>query len=282
MFIVSCGVNLEKHTTIFSNFQSAVDGNIIQDDHESTYLYETSLPRAIPNMAKLVKVVRSIRDGTMTMSPGPGPSSPSLLEEEEQSEDENKIKYKYKDSQKETSHSHHQKGYGCEVIFTYLQALTPDRRDISLDYKLSGARLSNTLPHPGRVASFHTLPSELHPSHDHKGDIFLPKTSCSVFQSTNIHYILSNLRMRQLIICGQLTDQCVMSAVRDAADLGYLVSVVEDACAALSEEEHERGLMGINEGVCTYYIHGSGNRRIDIEYGYGYGYAFFGSSFGKE
>ena len=29
-----------------------------------------------------------------------------------------------------------------------------------------------------------------------------------------------------------MTNQCVESAVRDAADLGFFVTVVEDACAA--------------------------------------------------
>jgi hypothetical protein len=33
-------------------------------------------------------------------------------------------------------------------------------------------------------------------------------------------------------------------AVRDAADLGYLVSVVEDACAANSPDIHSKGLQG--------------------------------------
>ncbi len=148
-------------------------------DHESKYLFETSLPRAIPNIAQLVQTVRAIRDS-------------------------HDVELKAKD----------QGQGGCEVVFTFLQSLTPDCRDISLDYKLSGPKLSSTLPHPGKVASFSTLPPELHPSHLNKGDILVPKTSCSVFQSTNLHYLLSNLKIRQVLICGQLTDQCVMSAVR--------------------------------------------------------------------
>ena len=82
-----------------------------------------------------------------------------------------------------------------------------------------------------------------------KGDIVVPKTACSVFTSTNIKYILDNLFIEQLVVCGQLTDQCVESAVRDAADLGYLVTVVDDACAAHSHEDHHRGLSGM-KGFC--------------------------------
>ena len=61
--------------------------------------------------------------------------------------------------------------------------------------------------------------------------------------------LLRNLFVEQLVVCGQLTDQCVESAVRDAADLGYLVTVAEDACAAHSIEEHKKGLFGM-KGFC--------------------------------
>jgi len=48
-----------------------------------------------------------------------------------------------------------------------------------------------------------------------------------------------------VVIVGQLTDECVESAVRSAADLGYLVTVVEDACASLTPEKHAKGLDGV-------------------------------------
>lgn len=132
---------------------------------------------------------------------------------------------------------------GCEVIFTYLEALTQDCRDVSLDYKLSGPQLA-TLP------TSTTCPAKflesVHPeTRDGKGDIMIPKTSCSVFMSTNLHYVLQNLHIEQLLVCGQLTDQCVESAVRDAADLGYFVTLVEDACAAKSPDAHQKGLSGM-------------------------------------
>lgn len=128
--------------------------------------------------------------------------------------------------------------HGSEIIITYLEALTDNSRDVSLDYKLSGG-LSN-LPGPSFPATF--LPG-ISPMPGK--DIALPKTSCSVFQSTKLDYILRNLNVEQLVVCGQLTDQCVESAVRDAADLGYFVSVVEDACAANTEESHRKGLHGM-------------------------------------
>ena len=80
-------------------------------------------------------------------------------------------------------------------------------------------------------------------------EIVMPKTSSSVFISTNIDYVLRNLGVRSLIIAGVLTDQCIDSAVRDACDLGYLVTVPTDACATLSTERHEWALRN-NRGYC--------------------------------
>jgi ureidoacrylate peracid hydrolase len=42
-----------------------------------------------------------------------------------------------------------------------------------------------------------------------------------------------------------MTDQCVESAVREAGDLGYLVTLVTDACTTDSAERHEQSLLGI-------------------------------------
>jgi ureidoacrylate peracid hydrolase len=55
--------------------------------------------------------------------------------------------------------------------------------------------------------------------------------------------------VRSLIVAGMMTDQCVESAVRDACDLGYLVTLASDACTTNSAERHEQSLLGIR-GYC--------------------------------
>jgi ureidoacrylate peracid hydrolase len=80
-------------------------------------------------------------------------------------------------------------------------------------------------------------------------EIIFRKTSSSVFISTNIDYVLRNLGIRSLIVAGIMTDQCVESAVRDACDLGYLVTLVIDACTTSTAERHEQSLIGIR-GYC--------------------------------
>lgn len=126
-----------------------------------------------------------------------------------------------------------------EVMYTVIESLTKDGRDRSLDYKLTGFHV----PRGSWDAKVH---HSIEPLDD---EIILPKTSSSVFISTHIDYILRNLGTRYLIICGFLTDQCIESAVRDACDLGYLVTLVTDGCATLSEERHNRTLSTIG-GYC--------------------------------
>ncbi len=111
-------------------------------------------------------------------------------------------------------------------------------------------RAISTQQHRGALRTYATGARELVRWIAPQGDeIVLPKTSSSVFISTNIHYILGNLGIKQLIIVGALTDQCVDSAVRDACDLGYLVTVPTDACATQSRVRHENSLAN-NSGYC--------------------------------
>jgi ureidoacrylate peracid hydrolase len=132
---------------------------------------------------------------------------------------------------------------GVEVMYTVIQSLTQDGRDMGLDYKISGL----FCPRGSRDA---LVIDEIAPIGD---EIVIPKTSSSVFISTNIHYVLGNLGVKHLIVCGVLTDQCVDSTVRDASDLGYLVTLVTDACATESEERHRSSITN-NRGYCRQMV----------------------------
>ena len=126
-----------------------------------------------------------------------------------------------------------------EVMYTTIESLTRDGRDRSLDYKITGFHVPKG-SWDGKVID------ELAPDDD---EICLPKSSSSVFVSTHIDYILRNLGVRQLVISGLVTDQCVESAIRDACDLGYLVTQVTDACATYTPERHDNSLRTI-KGYC--------------------------------
>jgi ureidoacrylate peracid hydrolase len=128
---------------------------------------------------------------------------------------------------------------GIEVIYSVIENLTRDGRDRSLDYKISGIDVP-------RGSSEGQVLDEIAPADD---EMIFRKTSSNVFISTNLDYVLRNLGMRSLIVAGIMTDQCVESAVRDACDLGYLVTLVTDACTTSSAERHEQSLIGIR-GYC--------------------------------
>jgi ureidoacrylate peracid hydrolase len=128
---------------------------------------------------------------------------------------------------------------GIEVIYSVIENTTRDGRDRSLDYKISGIDVA-------RGSWDAQVVDEIAPGDD---EMVFRKTSSNVFISTNIDYVLRNLGVRSLMVVGVMADQCVESAVRDACDLGYLVTLVTDACTTNTAERHEQSLIGIR-GYC--------------------------------
>jgi ureidoacrylate peracid hydrolase len=133
----------------------------------------------------------------------------------------------------------HCRAKGVEVIYTVIENLTLDGRDRSLDYRITGFNV------PKGSWDAQVL-SEIAPRGD---EMVFPKTSSNVFVSTHLDYVLRNMGKRQIVMSGFITDQCVSSAVRSACDLGYLVTLVTDACASYTLERHTRALTEI-KGYC--------------------------------
>ena len=128
---------------------------------------------------------------------------------------------------------------GVEVVYTVVESLTLDGRDRSLDYKISGIFAA-------RGSREAEVIDELRPD---PNDVVIPKTSSSLFNSTNFEYVLRNLGVEYVMVMGVVTDQCVETAVRDGCDRGFLMTVVDDACATHSEPRHRESLFGIR-GYC--------------------------------
>lgn len=128
---------------------------------------------------------------------------------------------------------------GIEVMYTIIRNLTRDGRDRSLDYKITGFSVPPDSWDGQVIDAIKPLDDEM----------VLPKTSSNVFVSTNIDYVLRNLGTKHLVISGIVTDQCIDGAVRTACDLGYLVTLVTDACATYTQERHDFTLRAI-KGYC--------------------------------
>lgn len=119
-----------------------------------------------------------------------------------------------------------------EVIHTRIQSLTRDGRDRSAGHK----RL-NLLAAPGtKEAEFL---EEVEPQGD---EIVINKTASGVFSSTNLNYVLTNMGINGLYVVGVYTNECVETTVRAASDLGYLVTIIDDACGTVTEELHRASL----------------------------------------
>ncbi len=129
---------------------------------------------------------------------------------------------------------------GIEVMFTVLESLTQDGRDRSLDHKISGLNF----PKGSWEAK---VIDEVGPRGD---EIIIPKTASGIFNSTNIEYVLRNLGVEFLVIYGVVTDQCVESAIRDAADRGFLVTQIDDCCAAETPENHAGSIDSMRGHYC--------------------------------
>lgn len=132
------------------------------------------------------------------------------------------------------------RAHGIEVIFTVIESLTQDGRDRSLDHKIS------RIHHPKGSWEAQVIP-DVAPL---LNEIVVPKTASGIFNATNIDYVLRNLRIDYLVVYGIMTDQCVESAVRDAADRGFLVTQIEDACAAQTEAGHRRSIEAMVGHYC--------------------------------
>lgn len=115
---------------------------------------------------------------------------------------------------------------GLEVIHTRIQSLTQDGRDRGPGHKRLGLHAA-----PGsREAQF--VPA-VAPQGD---EIIINKTASGVFNATNLEYVLRNLGINGLFVVGVYTNECVSTAIRDACDLGFYVTLVEDGCATVTPE----------------------------------------------
>lgn len=129
--------------------------------------------------------------------------------------------------------------HGLEVIHTRIQSLTRDGRDRSKGHR----RLGLLAPPGSRDADF----LEAVAPDSERDEIVINKTASGVFSSTNLHYVLKNLGIESLFVVGVYTNECVETTVRDACDLGYLVTVVEDCCATVTPALHEASLATLRD-----------------------------------
>ncbi|GAA0612407.1 isochorismatase family cysteine hydrolase [Paenochrobactrum glaciei] len=130
-----------------------------------------------------------------------------------------------------------------EVMFARIACLKDNGRDRSLSQKKPGW---NYLLLPKDAEESSIVP-ELQPQGD---EIVFCKTTDSALTGTNMRLILQNMGIKNVIVVGIFTDQCISSTVRSLADESFNVVVVEDCCAAATKELHDHELEIINMIYC--------------------------------
>jgi nicotinamidase-related amidase len=72
-----------------------------------------------------------------------------------------------------------------------------------------------------------------------EGEPQLTKTSHNAFTTTNLQQILTERGIRELVVCGIRTEQCVETTARVGSDLGYAITFVTDATATTPLEHRD-------------------------------------------
>ena len=85
----------------------------------------------------------------------------------------------------------------------------------------------------------HDIIAELYPA---AGEPVIDKPGKGAFFATDLHAILQNRGITQLVVTGVTTEVCVSTTVREANDRGYDCLVVADCCGSYFPEFHDMGL----------------------------------------
>lgn len=129
------------------------------------------------------------------------------------------------------------------VFHARIACLTPDGADRSLSQRRPGFN-NLLLPHGDH-------PSQIYPPVGPvQHEVVVTKTTDSALTGTNLRLLLHNMDIDNVVVCGIFTDQCVASTVRSLADESFNTVVIEDACAAGSDELHHKELEIINNIYC--------------------------------
>jgi len=132
------------------------------------------------------------------------------------------------------------------VIYTAIGCCLPDGQDLNrmwkdldrLSLEVSGQRMFPQVDEPSWQIDDSLTPLS--------GELVLNKTSSGTLNSTMLDQTLRNMGIESLIVSGVTTDVCVETTARDAADRGFQVIVVEDACTAFSEDLHRAALQAFS------------------------------------
>ena len=83
----------------------------------------------------------------------------------------------------------------------------------------------------------------LEPDLSNKDAVVSKHWSSSSFQSTDLDYQLRQRDIQNVVIVGMTANACVESTARFSYDLGYHTTIITDATAAFTHEQHEAAVL---------------------------------------
>lgn len=129
---------------------------------------------------------------------------------------------------------------GQEVVHVRIGYRTLDGRDAGLAH-MPAADIEGD----DRDARDDEFLPEVAPQGD---EMIFSKRSASVFSTTEIDDVMRRMGIDHLVCTGIVTDGCVELSARDAADRGYRVTLVSDACSASTPEAHDDAIQRMTDG----------------------------------
>jgi len=124
---------------------------------------------------------------------------------------------------------------GRRVLFVTIGATLPDCSDAPAHMRKIFLELEN---YAG--SREHEIIDELKPM---RGEAVVNKTSNGAFATSGIDSVLRAWNCDQLYLLGVSTNMCVDTTAREAADRGYAVTLIEDACGTTQPMLHEAAMI---------------------------------------
>ena len=132
---------------------------------------------------------------------------------------------------------------GLRVVYTTVASELPDGSDLMPIFRERNAANRAAVGDaaiPPRADPWARIVRSLEPQ---PGELVVNKTTYGTFSSTGLDHRLRSLGVSSLVLGGVVTNVCVETTARDAADRGYQVVLLDDGCAAFSPEIHEATML---------------------------------------
>ncbi|MGW7064703.1 isochorismatase family cysteine hydrolase [Streptomyces sp. NPDC054904] len=84
--------------------------------------------------------------------------------------------------------------------------------------------------------------------------LFVVKARHSIFYETPLHYLLGQLGVRHLVLCGQVTEQCILYSALDAHIRHFDVSVVRQTVAHIDPALADAAMRMMESNMSTTLV----------------------------